>query len=186
MVYIEENSREGTLIARVNATNSFSAVVKPGKVGSARKRSVELTFKLLTCNETFKIIELSGEVSVLDPLSLDYERIKEFRLTIEAGETKAKEMRYGMTNMIVKLKNLNDPGRKKTPKKKRKINKKKTRFTTVCKRNFWAKKRGRKRICNVKKTLFLTKKNALTFLINFINFFKSNININDFLQNFFY
>jgi hypothetical protein len=45
---------------------------------------------------------------VLDPLHLDYEGIKEFRLTIEAVETKAKEMRYRMTNMIVKLKNLND------------------------------------------------------------------------------
>ena len=64
VVYIDDNSIEGTFIARVNATNSFSAVVKPGKAGSTRKRNVELK------------LEVGSTVNVL-PLAVDRDTLQQ-------------------------------------------------------------------------------------------------------------
>jgi hypothetical protein len=113
IINIDENSARGLFISKVKVLNSFDAVIKQR---STEEKMVKLTFKLLTCNDTFSINEITGAISVLNSKNLDYETIREFRITVDASEIvksvkSANELtleRYGITNLIVKLNNLND------------------------------------------------------------------------------
>ena len=89
IINIDENSAKGVFITKVKVTNSFDGVIKQR---NKEAKSVKLKFRLLTCNETFIIDETTGVINVLNSSNLDYEAIKEFRLSVEATEV-VKSMR---------------------------------------------------------------------------------------------
>ena len=64
MITLNENTANGTFVARVKVVNSIEAVLdaKP-----ADNKSIELEFRLLTSNDTFYIDRRTGEVRVSGP-----------------------------------------------------------------------------------------------------------------------
>lgn len=85
LVNLEENSAPGTLVGEVKVLNSFKSIMDETAANSLN-RTVDLTFSLLTCKDTFAIDTLSGVIKVADSSRLDYEREKEFVLVVEARE----------------------------------------------------------------------------------------------------
>ena len=82
IVNIDENSQPGLFVTKVSVANSFEAVIKQRK----EDKNIKLRYKLLTCNDTFIIDEITGVITVLNSTHLDYEVIKEFRVTVDALE----------------------------------------------------------------------------------------------------
>ena len=82
IVNIDENSQPGLFVTKVSVANSYEAVIKQRK----EDKNIKLRYKLLTCNDTFTIDEITGVITVLNSTHLDYEVIKEFRVTVDALE----------------------------------------------------------------------------------------------------
>lgn len=65
LVSIEENTPNDTFVARVNVVNSIESVLQlKGDEDNENNKTLELSYKLLTCNDTFKIDNKTGEVRV--------------------------------------------------------------------------------------------------------------------------
>ena len=109
LVVINENTANGTQIAKVKVLNSIESILD----SQLENKTIELHFKLLTCEDTFMIDETTGDVKIRDSSKLDYEKIKEFIVQVECVETNRLDSlkpktRMGHINMLVKLTNLND------------------------------------------------------------------------------
>lgn len=104
---LDENVAANTHVCKVNVVNSFVAPA------NKTNRLVDLRFSLLTANETFRIDERTGVITVRNATRLDYEHYKEFLLSVEASETVVSQTgtnktRVGMTNIMIKVVNMND------------------------------------------------------------------------------
>lgn len=104
---LEENSEIGTELAQVVIQNSFLK-----NQTEVSRNHVQLNFKLLTCNDTFTINELTGLIAVKDNKLIDFEAIKQFLITVEATEmyilNQVEKRRQGTMIIIVKVNNVND------------------------------------------------------------------------------
>ena len=105
IVYMNENwpAPAGKNVGQVRALNSFRSIVDEAAANAAN-RTVTLTYRLLTVNDTFRIDRDTGKIEVADSSRLDYERVKEFMLVVEAREVQQTQsfskFRLGQTRWV--------------------------------------------------------------------------------------
>lgn len=102
IVHLKENTPTGTEVAIVQVLNSFQSIIDDSSSSSSSSsRSVNLTFELLSLDDTFKINARTGRIEVLDSSKLDYERVREFVVVVRAQEVQKmatfKRTRTGQT-----------------------------------------------------------------------------------------
>lgn len=87
LLYLNENAPVGHSIGKVRALNSFGSIMdETASVATSANRTVNLTYTLLSNEDTFRIDKFTGEIEVANSAKLDYERFKEFAIIVEARE----------------------------------------------------------------------------------------------------